>query len=355
MAKVTKRHAHPGRRRKWFAGLDENQLVLVGRALAQLRLPFPNERGNPFQAESWMPTAEELVSRCEKLVRLIDSDQAYETADERKKWTEKKHYLQTNQRLFRGVKTWSERTWLQHRAQFLCEEGLDLDTAMLLRGQADALAVEAISQKAQLQIQNLCLLASSSSSTNRAAVDALLITVKHAVQLLNDLALEKKAPAALRAAQESETWPVLAADHPTHKKAVKAALKTLDVGSRYQRRIEGKARAILDDPAGILTALLIVRLTKWRDTYKHLRNDDWFWNKLPDWAKQIVDLPDYDKDTWLKWWKSGEALLEHTYGGQGRVTKEDLGRILKDKSGHPLSYRLAKMKVKGRFEGQAPA
>ena len=336
--------------------MNDYQLKLVGRARARLRLPNLDASGKPLKPEPEMPTIKALTSRLSNLIQLLDKEEPYLPARQRKKWIKEKSEIETQLGLFRDLKTWSKSQWMDYRAQFLCERGLDLDTAMMLRGKTDSEAVDVIQEKAQKQILSLQLLTQNSSTTSRAAVGALLKIAQETIRSLNYVADEKRIAVAVKVAKEAETWPVMTSEHPAHAKDVKDLLARLDVGSRSQTRIEKKGRAKFSDFAGRLTTLTLERLAEWRAAYQSLRDQEWFWERLPSWAKHIVDLPDYDKGTWLDWWRRVvEPMLDHSYGGKGRVARDYLGRFMKDGSGEPLSYRRAKMAIRNRLKGQSPA
>jgi len=91
----------------------------------------------------------------------------------RERWSAQSHEFHENVSLLKGLKKWSPQQADYYRQLFLCDRGLDLEQAMLMRAVFDHQAVGAIAEKACNQIINLQRLAKHVPSRSRVAIDAL--------------------------------------------------------------------------------------------------------------------------------------------------------------------------------------
>ena len=95
-------------------------------------------------------------------------------------------------------------------------------------------------------------------------------------------------------------------------------------------------------------------IADWREQFQRYRSEHWFRKGLPAWAVKILDLPPYDKKSSPDWWEVADAMIQHTYKSE-RYRENYLGSIMKSPTtGEPLTDRLARQALKGRFVGQAP-
>lgn len=333
-----------------------SRLLMIARARARLKLPYLDRTGAKKEPEPELPSRAEVIARLQHQLKVIKhSARDSETGriNHHDPWISE---LEENLELVRQIPKWSQTRASYYRQRFLCQRGLDLDTAMLLHAQTDAGSIQAVAEKACVQVINLGLIAEHGSTTRRAAVNALLGVAKLATATLNRLANEKRVHIALQAAMETDSWPVLISEHPQSIKEAKDLVMSLAVGSAHKTtRRQREARTVLSDPAGMVAVTIRQHISDWLHDFGRYRGEPWFEESLPSWAVQMLHLPLYSKEneSWLKWWKVAAGMLEQA-AKSGRYRENYLGEILKSKTGKPLSDRLARQALKSRFNGQAP-